>query len=86
MSVVRRFVYVYNGNERMQETEEDPTGVREIPAVGSTIIRVGREWCVISIYAPISVQGTTPLVRVYLRDKGLRGFIGRFKEHEPSGA
>jgi hypothetical protein len=63
---VRQFVYQYNGSERLKEVEDDPTGRREIPSVGSIIKRKGREWKVIHVSAPVFSNGTTPIVRLFL--------------------
>jgi hypothetical protein len=65
---VRRFIYDYNGNERTREIEDDPTGEKETPDIGTIITRSGREWKVVSISAPQDPLGTAPIVRVFLRD------------------
>jgi hypothetical protein len=66
---VRKLVYQYNGNERGEEVEEDVTVKAEIPIIGSTLKRHGRGWKVIRVIAPVSRDGTTPLVRVFLSDR-----------------
>jgi hypothetical protein len=65
----RRFVYHYNGNDSLQDFEDDVTGAIEMPAVGSVINRNGRDWTVLHVVAPVSFQGTIPLVRVFLSDR-----------------
>jgi len=62
----RQFIYEYNGNERMQEIEYDPTGQREVPSIGSIIIRHEKEWRVMHIVAPVTSRGTIPLIRIFL--------------------
>jgi stress response protein SCP2 len=75
----RQFVYQYNGNEKSQEVEEDPTGRMETPIVGSIVKRHGKEWKVVHVIAPVSSRGTVPLVRVFLSDnlKGRSFFLKR---------
>lgn len=65
---VRRFVYRYNGNEIAQEVEEDMSGGMETPSIGSVINRHDREWKVVHVIAPVSPNGTIPIVRVFLND------------------
>jgi hypothetical protein len=65
---MRRFIYLYNGNELSQEIEEDPSGTMVIPGIGSVVTRQGREWKVVRVVAPVSAGGTTPIVRVFLND------------------
>lgn len=63
-----RFVYRYNEDEKSQEVEEDPSGQKETPIIGSLVSRHGREWKVVRVIAPVSWRGTVPLVRVFLSD------------------
>ena len=65
----RRFIYHYNGNENIQDIEEDVMGAIEMPGVGSVINRNGKDWKVLHVVAPVSFQGTIPLVRVFLSDR-----------------
>jgi hypothetical protein len=65
---MRRFIYQYNGNERFQDFDDDLTGGRETPAIGSVMSRNGREWKVVRVVAPVSSNGTVPVVRVFLND------------------
>ena len=65
----QRFVYHYNGNDTLQDFEENVAGAIEMPGVGSVISRNGRDWTVLHVVAPVSLQGTTPLVRVFLSDR-----------------
>ena len=64
----RQFIYEYNGNELKQEIEYDPTGQREVPNVGSVIVRHEKEWKVTRVFAPVTPRGI-PLVRVFLSDR-----------------
>lgn len=66
---MRQFIYDYNGNERMREIEDDPTGTREMPAIGAILTRQGREWKVVSVSAPADSQGFARVVRVFLSDR-----------------
>lgn len=43
-------------------------GAIEMPGIGSVISRNGRDWKVLRVIAPVSFQGTIPLVRVFLSD------------------
>lgn len=63
---VRHFVYLYNANT--QDAEDDLTGAREVPTVGSVINRNEREWKVVHVVAPVAFNGAIPLVRVFLRE------------------
>lgn len=62
-------MYHYNGNDNLQDIEDDETGTKETPAVGSVINRNGRDWKVVRVVAPVSSQGTIRLVRVFLSDR-----------------
>ncbi|MFP5227890.1 MAG: hypothetical protein ACLGXA_09695 [Acidobacteriota bacterium] len=64
----RRFVYQYNGNERSCDVEEDPAGVIEMPAIGSLLARHDKKWKVVYVIAPVSPNGTIPVVRIFLND------------------
>ena len=64
----RQFVYQYN-HDRRQEVEQDLTGDRETPIIGSTVIRNGKEWKVVHVIAPVALNGTVPVVRVFLTDR-----------------
>ena len=64
----RQFIYEYNGNERKQEIEYDPTGQREVPNIGSVIVRHEKEWKVTRVFAPVTARGIR-LVRVFLSDR-----------------
>jgi hypothetical protein len=66
---VRKLVYQYNGNARGEEVEDDLTGAAEIPIIGSSLQRHGREWKVVRVIAPFSRNGTIPIVRVLLKDR-----------------
>jgi hypothetical protein len=70
---MRRFIYEYNGQRNVYDVEEDLSGRREAPAIGSTMSRNGREWKVIHVVAPVNPSGGIPVVRVFLTD------ITRFK-------
>lgn len=63
---MRRFVYQYNSNVLAQDFEDDPSGLMEIPAVGSLIVRHDSTWKVIHVMAPVSANGTIPVVHVFL--------------------
>jgi hypothetical protein len=65
---VRRFVFQYNGNEKARDIEDDPGGGMETPSIGSIIRRHDREWKVVHVVAPVSPNGTIPIVRVFLND------------------
>jgi hypothetical protein len=65
---VRRFIYRYNGSAAVQEVEEDVSGRMETPSIGSTIKRHDREWKVVHVIAPVSPNGTIPIVQVFLND------------------
>lgn len=65
---VRQFIYQYN-QYKEQEVEEDLTGRRETPIIGSIVNRNGREWKVAYVIAPVTLSGTIPVVRVFLTDK-----------------
>jgi hypothetical protein len=65
---VRRFVYEYNGNILAQEVEVDLTGTMETPCIGSIVRRHDREWRVVRVIAPVSANGTVPIVRLFLND------------------
>lgn len=66
---VRQFVYHYNAQDKLEEVEDDMTGATEIPTVGSIVNRLGKEWKVIHVIAPVSSRGTIPVVRVFLSDR-----------------
>ncbi|MGB7169067.1 MAG: hypothetical protein WBD32_08695 [Acidobacteriaceae bacterium] len=66
VNVARKFVYDYNRNLLVRDVEDDPSGLREIPAVGSLIIRHDATWKVIQVVAPVSADGTIPVVHVFL--------------------
>jgi hypothetical protein len=40
----------------------------ETPSIGSVINRHDREWKVVHVIAPVSPNGTIPIVRVFLND------------------
>ncbi|HEY1757937.1 MAG TPA: hypothetical protein VGG72_21385 [Bryobacteraceae bacterium] len=63
---MRRFIYLYN--QREQDIEDDPSGTIETPSVGSIISRREKQFRVIHVIAPVSTDGTTPIVRVFLND------------------
>jgi hypothetical protein len=63
---VRQIVFEYNNSRLIQDIEEDPTAIREIPDIGAIVNRHGREWKVVSIMAPADSEGFAPLVRVFL--------------------
>lgn len=65
---VRQFIYQYN-SYREQEVEEDPTGRRETPIIGSIVNRNGKEWKVAHVIAPVTLNGTIPVVRIFLTDR-----------------
>lgn len=63
---MRRFIYLYN--QREEDVEDDLTGTVEVPAVGSIISRRDRQWKVIHVIAPVLLNGTMPVVRVFVND------------------
>lgn len=63
---MRRFIYLYN--QREQDVEDDFTGTIEMPGVGSVVTRREKSWRVIHVIAPVLLNGTIPVVRVFLRD------------------
>lgn len=66
---VRRFIYEYNSNDLKQEIEDDSTGERDVPSVGSIIVRHDKEWKVMRVFAPVTSRGTIRLVRVFLNQR-----------------
>lgn len=64
----RQFVYQYN-HDRRQEIEQDLKGDKETPIIGSTLIRNGKEWKVVHVIAPVTLNGSIPVVRVFLTDR-----------------
>lgn len=75
----RRFVYEYNGQQKLQDVEDDLSGGTETPTIGSIVSRNGKEWRVVHVLAPVSSRGTVPVVRVFLSDyfRGRSFFLKR---------
>jgi hypothetical protein len=72
-SGARRFIYEFNGQPKLNLVEEDQSGGMEMPSIGSIINRHDKDWKVTHLVAPVSSNGTIPVVRVFLSD------IGRLK-------
>jgi hypothetical protein len=62
----KRIIYRYKGRSDLRELELDPDGQIAIPVVGSTIVRNGKEWTVISVLRQHDASDPDPLPVVFV--------------------
>ncbi|HKR26519.1 MAG TPA: hypothetical protein VJT08_01320 [Terriglobales bacterium] len=65
---MRVFIYHYNHHEQ-EEVEEEPTGKKETPGIGTIVNRNGKDRKVAHVIAPVTLNGSIPIVRVFLTDR-----------------
>jgi hypothetical protein len=62
----KKIVYRYKGRFDVRDVELDPDDKIPMPIVGSTIVRNGKEWTVISVLRQLDISDPNPLPVIFV--------------------